>query len=204
MAVTDALTGLNNRRRLEQWLKIETTRSARTADFLSVIMLDVDFFKQYNDTYGHPAGDRCLVMVAAALNRAVRRAADLTARYGGEEFACILPSTEHEAAMVVARNVRDQVHALGIPHIKSAAGAYVTVSVGVATANCLPGMAPELWIKAADSQLYLAKSAGRNSVIGTIFGTSSGTAGGQIEIDCLLPSAPAMYHEDRNLGPVIN
>jgi diguanylate cyclase (GGDEF)-like protein len=197
LAVTDALTGLNNRRRLEQWLKIETTRSARTADYLSVIMLDVDFFKQYNDTYGHPAGDRCLVMVAAALNRAVRRAADLTARYGGEEFACILPRTEHEAAMVVARNVRDQVLALGIPHIKSAAAACVTVSVGVATANCLPGMAPELWIKAADSQLYLAKSAGRNSVIGTIFGTASGTIDGQIDIDRLLPPAPKCIMRSR-------
>jgi hypothetical protein len=75
----------------------------------------------------------------------------------------------------------------------------VTVSVGVATANCLPGMAPELWIKAADSQLYLAKSAGRNSVIGAIFGTASGTIGGQTEIDRLLQSAPEMYYEDRNL-----
>jgi diguanylate cyclase (GGDEF)-like protein len=186
LAVTDALTGLSNRRRLEQSLKIETARLARTADVLSVIMLDVDFFKQFNDTYGHPAGDRCLVMIAAALNRAVRRAADLTARYGGEEFACILPNTEHEAAMAVARNVRDQVHALGIPHVKSAAGAYVTVSVGVATAHCLPGMAPELWIKAADSQLYLAKSAGRNSVIGTIFDTTSGSI--DDKMDCSLPS----------------
>jgi diguanylate cyclase (GGDEF)-like protein len=185
LAVTDALTGLSNRRRLEQSLMMETGRLARTADFLSVIMLDIDFFKQFNDTYGHPAGDRCIVMVGAALNRAVRRAADLTARYGGEEFACVLPGMEHEAAMVVARNIRDQVHALGIPHMRSAAAAYVTVSVGVATAQCLPGMVPECWIKAADHQLYLAKAAGRNSVIGTIFGTASGTIQDQIELDYL-------------------
>jgi diguanylate cyclase (GGDEF)-like protein len=174
LAVTDALTGLSNRRRLEKSLKVETERLARTADFLSVIMLDIDFFKQFNDTYGHPAGDNCIVMVAAALNRAVRRVADLTARYGGEEFACVLPSTEHEAAMVVARSIRDQVHALGIPHMRSAAAAYVTVSVGVATSRCLPGMASDLWIKAADHQLYLAKSSGRNNVVGAIFGQCEG------------------------------
>jgi diguanylate cyclase (GGDEF)-like protein len=169
MVVTDALTGLSNRRRLETSLLAETTRLMRTADYLSVIMLDIDFFKQFNDTYGHPAGDRCIVMVAAVLNDAVRRAADLTARYGGEEFACVLPGVEYEAAMVVARNIRDKVHALGIPHMKSAISTYVTVSVGVATARCLPGMAPDLWIKAADRQLYLAKAAGRNDVAGTIF-----------------------------------
>jgi diguanylate cyclase (GGDEF)-like protein len=174
LAVTDALTGLSNRRRLEQMLKLETTRLARTADWLTVIMLDIDFFKQFNDTYGHPAGDRCIAMVAAALNRAVRRAANLTARYGGEEFACVLPGVEHEEAMVVAHSIRDQVHSLGIPHVRPAAGAYVTVSVGVATANCMPGMAPELWIKAADRQLYSAKASGRNNVVGTIFDTKTG------------------------------
>jgi diguanylate cyclase (GGDEF)-like protein len=169
LAVIDALTGLSNRRRLEQSLRLETARLARSADWLSVIMLDIDFFKQFNDTYGHPAGDRCIAMVAAALNRAVRRAADLTARYGGEEFACVLPSMEHEAAVLVARGIRDQVRSLGIPHVRSAAAAYVTVSVGVATARCMSGMAPELWIKAADRQLYLAKAAGRDNVVGTIF-----------------------------------
>jgi diguanylate cyclase (GGDEF)-like protein len=172
LAVTDALTGLSNRRRLEQSLKLETVRLGRTTDWLSVIILDIDFFKQFNDAYGHPAGDHCIVMVAAALNRAVRRAADLTARYGGEEFACVLPSMAHEAAMVVAHNIRDQVHLLGIPHVGSSAGACVTVSVGVATARCVAGMTPELWIRAADRQLYLAKAAGRNAVFGAMFDTS--------------------------------
>jgi diguanylate cyclase (GGDEF)-like protein len=175
LAVTDALTGLSNRRRLEQSLKLETARLARTTDWLSVIMLDIDFFKQFNDTYGHPAGDRCIAMVAAALNRAVRRAADLTARYGGEEFACVLPSMDHEEAMVVARGIRDQVHLLGIPHVRSTAAPYVTVSVGVATARCMPGMEPEFWIKAADRQLYVAKAGGRDNVVGIICDAETGT-----------------------------
>jgi diguanylate cyclase (GGDEF)-like protein len=180
LAVTDALTGLGNRRRLERSLKLETARLARTADWLSVIILDIDFFKQFNDTYGHPAGDRCIAMIAAALNRAVRRAADVTARYGGEEFACVLPGVEHEEAMIVARNIRDQVQSLGIPHVRSAADEFVTVSVGVATARCMPGMAPDLWIKAADRQLYLVKAAGRNNVRGTIFDTVMGAIEDQV------------------------
>ncbi len=169
LAVTDALTGLGNRRRLEQTLKQDTARLARTGGWLSIIMLDIDFFKQFNDSYGHPAGDRCLVMVASCLNRAVRRAADLTARYGGEEFACVLPGMNHDEAMAVADNIRQQVLALGIPHMRSTASPYVTVSLGVGTASCLPGMEPELWIKMADQQLYQAKTSGRNHAVGTIF-----------------------------------
>jgi diguanylate cyclase (GGDEF)-like protein len=99
---------------------------------------------------------------------------DLTARYGGEEFACVLPGLEHDGAMKVAHEIRDQVRSLGIPHQLSTAGGYVTVSVGVATAVCLPGATPEFWIKAADAQLYLAKKAGRNSVCGIDFGPVSG------------------------------
>ena len=169
LAVTDALTGLSNRRGLEQSLLQETSRRSRTEEWLSVIILDIDFFKQFNDTYGHSAGDRCIAMVAAALNRAVRRAADLTARFGGEEFACVLPGTGHDAAMAVAHGIRGQIHSLGIPHEGSSIDAYVTVSVGVATARCIPGVTPELWIKAADRQLYMAKANGRNKVFGTVF-----------------------------------
>lgn len=179
LAVTDALTGLSNRRRLEQSLKVETTRLSRTGDWLSVIMLDIDFFKQFNDAYGHPEGDRCIAMIAAALNRAVRRASDLTARYGGEEFACVLPGTDHEAALIVANAIIDQVRSLGIPHRNSGVSPYVTVSVGIATALCLPGMTPDLWIKTADNQLYAAKAAGRNNIVGTVFGT-----GERNEITC--------------------
>ena len=169
LAVTDALTGLGNRRRLEQALQQEAGRLARSTAELSVIMLDIDFFKQFNDTYGHIAGDRCIIMVAATLNRAVRRAADLAVRYGGEEFACVLPNTGHEEAMVIAHNIRDRVLALGIPHESSKAGPHVTVSIGVATAVCSPGIDPMNWIKAADRQLYQAKAHGRNNVEGRVF-----------------------------------
>lgn len=173
LAVTDALTGLSNRRQLEQTLAVETARLARTSDWLSVIMLDIDFFKLFNDTYGHPAGDRCIAMVASALNRAVRRASDLTARYGGEEFACVLPGSDLDTAMAVAREIHAQVHSLGIPHTSSTVSSYVTVSIGIATARCLPGMAAELWIANADRQLYLSKSSGRNQILGDTFASES-------------------------------
>lgn len=169
MAVTDALTGLGNRRRLEWALNIETARLGLSGGVLSVIILDIDFFKRFNDLYGHTAGDRCLTMVAAALNRAVHRASDLTIRYGGEEFACVLPETDHESAMAIARGIRERVEALSIPHSGSEVAATVSVSIGVATATCMPGATPEAWVKAADAELYKAKAAGRNSVSGRIF-----------------------------------
>ncbi|CAN5367646.1 diguanylate cyclase [soil metagenome] len=169
MAVTDALTGLSNRRRLEQTLEVETAKLARTGDWLSVLMVDIDFFKLFNDTYGHPAGDRCITMVASALSRAVRRASDLTARYGGEEFACVLPGTDSDAALTIAREIHAQVISLGIPHTGSAISSHVTVSIGIATARCLPGMGAELWITHADRQLYLSKSGGRNRILGDTF-----------------------------------
>jgi diguanylate cyclase (GGDEF)-like protein len=176
MAVTDALTGLGNRRRLEKALNVETSRLAASGGLLSVIILDIDFFKRFNDLYGHTAGDRCLTMVAAALNRAVHHASDLTIRYGGEEFACVLPETQHEDAMVIAQAIRERVEALSIPHSGSDVAPTVSVSVGVATAPCVPGASPEAWIRAADKQLYLAKAAGRNVVSGTIFEASVATS----------------------------
>ncbi|WP_205590038.1 diguanylate cyclase [Sphingomonas paeninsulae] len=182
MAVTDALTGLSNRRRLEQTLDVETARLAHTGDWLSVIMLDIDFFKLFNDTYGHPAGDRCIAMIAAALNRAVCRATGLTARYGGEEFACVLPGTDADAAMMVAKDIHAQIQSLRIPHQGSTVSSCVTVSLGVATARCLPGMAADLWIAHADRQLYLSKSGGRNRIVGQNFsiGTSASDPGASI------------------------
>ncbi|WP_246623272.1 diguanylate cyclase [Sphingomonas colocasiae] len=169
MAVTDALTGLSNRRRLEQALGVETARLARSEDWLSVIMLDIDFFKAFNDTYGHPAGDRCIAMVASALNRAVRRASDLAARYGGEEFACVLPGADADAAMTVAREIQAQVQSLSIPHTQSKVSSCVTVSIGIASARCRPGMTADLWIGNADRQLYLSKATGRNRIVGETF-----------------------------------
>ncbi|HUD95166.1 diguanylate cyclase [Sphingobium sp.] len=164
MAVTDALTGLSNRRYLERSLQTEVARLARTGEWLSVIMLDIDFFKQFNDTYGHPAGDRCIMMVAAALTRAVKRAGDLSARYGGEEFACILPGTDTLEAELVAQEILLQVQSLNIPHELSQVSPFITVSIGVASARCGSGMSAEGWISQADQQLYASKRQGRNRI----------------------------------------
>jgi diguanylate cyclase (GGDEF)-like protein len=164
LAVTDALTGLSNRRHLERALQTESARLARSEDWLSVIMLDIDFFKQFNDTYGHPAGDRCIMMVAAALTRAVKRATDLPARYGGEEFACILPGTDRQGAELVAQEILLQIQSLNIPHEQSRVSPFITVSIGVASARCLPGMSAENWISEADRQLYISKQEGRNRI----------------------------------------
>lgn len=164
MAVTDALTGLSNRRQMERALQTEASRLARTGDWLTVIMIDIDFFKQFNDTYGHPAGDRCIMMVGAALTRAVKRASDLPARYGGEEFACILPGADPQGAALVAQEISLHVQSLNIPHERSQISPFITVSIGVASARCLPDMSPELWLKQADLQLYKSKQEGRNRV----------------------------------------
>ncbi|WP_419897396.1 diguanylate cyclase domain-containing protein [Roseomonas sp. USHLN139] len=169
LAVTDALTGLGNRRCLEQRLTQEAARLAATGEMLSVIILDVDFFKRFNDLYGHAEGDRCLTMVAAALNRAMHRSNHLAVRYGGEEFACILPGLPHEEAMEMAHSILTRVQALGIPHPASDAAPHVTVTAGVATAACRPEVEPQRWIVAADRQLYAAKAAGRNTVAGRFY-----------------------------------
>lgn len=169
MAVTDALTGLSNRRHLEQTLDRETTKLASSGEWLSVIMLDIDFFKLFNDTFGHPAGDRCLAMVAAALTRAVHLATDMAARYGGEEFVCVLPGRDMDAATLIAKEIQAQIHSLKIPHPVSTVGPCVTVSLGVASACCLPDMTASQWMAHADRQLYLSKRAGRNEIYSTIF-----------------------------------
>lgn len=171
MAVTDALTGLSNRRGMEQTLYAETARLARTGDWLSVILLDIDFFKQFNDTYGHPAGDRCIAMIASALKRALKRSSDLSARYGGEEFACVLPEADPDAAMMAAKEIQVQIGSLNIPHEGSKVSTCVTISVGVATARCKPDMSPDKWITYADQQLYQSKAGGRNQITATTFET---------------------------------
>jgi len=162
MAVTDALTGLSNRRHLERTLVREIDRLSRTEGWLSVILLDVDFFKQFNDLYGHPAGDRCLVMVAAALARATKRAKDLAARYGGEEFACVLPDTDPQGATELALHIQQQIELLNIPHDGSTVSNTLTLSIGIASARCRPEMSAEQWISLADRKLYDSKANGRN------------------------------------------
>ena len=162
----DGLTGVFNRRYFDQQLAMEMARSVRNQSPLSLIMLDVDFFKRFNDHYGHQAGDDCLRQIAATLKATLRRPADLVARYGGEEFACILPETDFNDAMAIAHDLEQQVRRQAIPHADSEAAAVVTISLGVAGRHAgTPADAGAL-LAAADTQLYKAKNAGRGRACG--------------------------------------
>ena len=162
LANTDSLTGLANRRHFEKTLGTEQERTRRTGKPCSVILSDVDYFKKYNDHYGHVDGDACLRQVATAIAGSLRRPADLAARYGGEEFIVILPETDLEGACAVAENIRSRIAALRMEHADSPLG-HVTISLGVYTGYATDGGGEaEGWVKAADSLLYDAKSAGRN------------------------------------------
>ncbi|MDV6235271.1 diguanylate cyclase [Leptospira ellisii] len=162
IARTDGLTGLYNRRYFDEVLATEWKRCWRTGNSVALLMLDIDHFKLYNDTYGHQAGDQCLKQVATAIRDCARRAGDVAARYGGEEFAVILPETSESNAVVVSRNILDKVEKLAIPHSASKTDSIVTVSIGMATLSPNPeNSIPEL-IERADKALYLAKEEGRN------------------------------------------
>ena len=162
LAAVDSLTQVANRRKFDEYLKIKWREMAREKSPLSLILCDIDFFKRYNDTYGHLAGDVCLQQVASALIRAAKRPEDLVARYGGEEFAAILPHTDSAGAIHVAEKMRVGVLALEIPHADSAVNRCVTISLGVA--NAMPHLesSPENLIAAADQALYHAKESGRD------------------------------------------
>ncbi|GAB4343267.1 MAG: PleD family two-component system response regulator [Desulfobulbaceae bacterium] len=160
----DGLTGVPNRRRFDEALKQEWQRAVRHSTALSLIMLDIDFFKLYNDTYGHQGGDDCLKKVARALEGAAKRETDVVARYGGEEFAVILPETGSKGAMEVAEALRIAVERENIPHESSKVSDHVTISVGVATWLPEKGSNPELLLAAADEALYRSKENGRNRV----------------------------------------
>jgi diguanylate cyclase (GGDEF)-like protein len=166
LSLCDPLTGLANRRRLDAALELEWRRLARARRPLSLLLIDIDAFKAYNDNLGHPQGDDCLRRVAAFLAEGVHRAGDLVARYGGEEFAVLLGGTAVADAAAVAGRLRAGVEALALPHPASPAGAVVTVSVGVA--GWIPGIdggaAGEL-VAAADRALYAAKRSGRNRMM---------------------------------------
>lgn len=164
LAATDGLTGLANRRSFDDRLAAEHRRLARSGGELSLILLDIDHFKPFNDTYGHLAGDDCLRQVGQALHGVARRPADLAARYGGEEFACILPGTDAAGARATAEQVRAAILALNIPHSASPTSDRVTASLGVITVACVPDQPIGEIIKAADAGLYRAKEAGRNRV----------------------------------------
>jgi diguanylate cyclase (GGDEF)-like protein len=163
LATLDSLTKIANRLRFEECLYAEWKRMAREKQPLSLIMFDVDYFKRYNDEYGHQAGDSCLKQIAKASNLAVKRSIDLVARYGGEEFAVILPNTASEGAVHVAEAIRQHIKALKIPHPLSDVSEYISVSLGVATLTPSHNeLSPDDLIAQADSALYNAKQQGRD------------------------------------------
>lgn len=164
LATYDSLTEVRNRHSFNEYLDTEWRRLAREEAPLSLIMCDIDYFKLYNDTYGHQAGDECLRQVAAVIQHSVKRAADLVARYGGEEFVVVLPNTDIEGATCVAEMIAQQVRALQIAHAKSAVSEYVTLSLGVACCIPAPKSQPGALIALADESLYQAKASGRDRV----------------------------------------
>ena len=165
MARVDALTGLANRRHFDETLGSEWRRCTRSGNPLSLVMIDLDHFKLFNDYYGHQAGDSCLQQVSACLKAGFARSHDLVARYGGEEFVCVMPETSLHGAEAKAQTLEKAVRALRIPHDKSSvAGGIVTISLGVAVAMPnVGGDCAELML-CADRSLYMAKEAGRGQV----------------------------------------
>lgn len=167
-ANTDSLTGLANRRYFDEALNTEFQRVRRSEAPLSLIMLDVDYFKKFNDNYGHLAGDECLRQIAAALKCIVRYVTDTAARYGGEEFVAVLPDTDSYGAAVLAERIRKAVEELAIPHAGSDIAEYVTVSLGVVTVTPARLAAVEQVVALADEALYCAKKGGRNQISVTV------------------------------------
>lgn len=164
LSSTDSLTGLANRRRFDEMVEQEWGRGQRMGQPLAVLMLDIDYFKQYNDQYGHQAGDECLRTIARLLQNAVRRSGDLAARYGGEEFALIIPETTGVNAQLIAESVRQSIEALALPHQQSSCGK-VTVSIGISAVIPSRESNVAALILCADTALYRAKGNGRNRVV---------------------------------------
>jgi len=161
----DALTGIYNRRFIEENLKRIVRSLARSGGFLSVLMIDIDYFKDYNDTYGHSEGDVCLKVVAETISGSLLRADDFAARYGGEEFVVILPDTDETGARTKAEIILDNIREKNVPHENSKAASYVTVSIGVTTSIVQQGQSGADYIKRADEALYMAKQSGRNRYV---------------------------------------
>ncbi|MES1163451.1 MAG: GGDEF domain-containing protein [Rhizobacter sp.] len=165
LSLTDALTGLANRRRLERYLQEQWQHTAAAAQDLSVLMVDVDHFKAYNDRYGHPTGDECLRHIATELARQIPQDTGLVARWGGEEFIVVLPACTHLQALEAARRLRLGVQSLALRHEDSPTAPMVTVSVGVATREAAAGLGSvKDLVERADQALYAAKAGGRNCV----------------------------------------
>lgn len=165
LAYLDGLTGIPNRRRMDEYLADEYRRAARSNEHISVIMADIDYFKQYNDKYGHQAGDFCLQRVANAIKANLRRPADLVARYGGEEFVIVLPDTPMDGAVALADDIRKNVESLSIPHETSDVTGCITLSLGVSSVLPNLQLSENTLLGQADGALYRAKQKGRNRVV---------------------------------------
>lgn len=162
LTLTDALTGVANRRAFDERLLAEWRRCARSQMPIALILVDIDHFKNFNDAYGHQAGDACLKKASEAMARAAKRPQDMLARYGGEEFALLLPYEDVSGAETVARRVLEEIAQLAIPHERSSVGPTLTVSMGVASLTPNDRVAPAVLVRAADALLYDAKAGGRN------------------------------------------
>lgn len=164
-AATDGLTGIPNRHRFDEEIEREWLRHQRIGVPLSVALIDADFFKAFNDEYGHLAGDECLRMVARAIRASIRRPTDFCARFGGEEFAVILPNTDESGALRVAELIRTQVTRLAIAHACSSVSPYVTVSIGISTTIPTPERSHLVFVHDVDMALYRAKALGRDQIV---------------------------------------
>ena len=163
LVTMDSLTGIPNRRAFDKTVEQEWARSLRAGIPISFCMIDVDFFKPFNDHYGHGVGDECLRLVAGALRSCVRRPGDFVARYGGEEFAAVLSATDEAGALQFGQRLHAALAALNYPHAFSTVADHVTISIGIATSTPTAERSPDMLLKAADEMLYAAKRAGRNT-----------------------------------------
>jgi two-component system chemotaxis family response regulator WspR len=164
LSSSDELTGLANRRLCDAFLDTEWQMGIRYRTQLSLLFLDVDDFKAYNDHYGHHSGDICLQKIAAVIKECVRRPQDLCARYGGEEFIVILPNTSPESTLQIAEKIRKSVELEKIPHAYSRAGSHVTISIGIVSMIPQAGLNKDILVEMADKALYNAKNMGRNRI----------------------------------------
>jgi diguanylate cyclase (GGDEF)-like protein len=173
MVFLDGLTRVANRRCFDERLGIEWRRTARSESPLALLMVDVDYFKRFNDRYGHQVGDECLRQVASAISGGLLRPGDLVARYGGEEFACILPGTDFEGALAVGTSIEQRVRGLHIEHADSEVASVVTVSVGVSMGLPDAEGDPARLLALADTQMYRSKHSGRGRACGAVLGAKT-------------------------------
>lgn len=165
----DGLTGIANRRKMDEYLNHEWELSLRNRYPLSLIILDIDFFKNYNDTYGHPAGDECLKKIAKTISTSLKRSTDFTARYGGEEFVVILSNTDQTGAAEIGESIRKGIEDLRIPHSLSLVSNYVTVSLGISTLLTFENKLLSGFVQSADEALYAAKQSGKNCSVSVVY-----------------------------------